>query len=306
MAAEDKVTPFPTLERLAIRAAQAMVEYRAGEAEQSKGRQRSINAVIAYGRALLEGREGRSNIAFSQWVSENKLDVGKPWKHREERHCAMKIAEAVVSNTTNNIFDACPNTTPTNIMSWYRAKTQPKSDGGSQRKHKKNNLPAADAAAKLVLDKNLSHQKAGEETGAGSELLVRVAVAREEGRREARGIIEEELAAAGVNLTAKSKLKIDDAIRIQTTRLNKQFEQRVNDEVRKRIDTADDFTRQENKRLRQEVHSLNTHLSDQAVFTETQFKQMLMLCHPDSSASPQTKAELLQVLIKNKKRLVKQ
>jgi hypothetical protein len=176
-----------------------------------------------------------------------------------------------------------------------------------RRKYKKNDLPAATAAAILVLDGNLTHERAGEETGAGSELLVRVAVAREEGRREARKEIETELATAlnGANFTDKSKLKIDDAVRIHKTRLNKQFDQRVNEEVRRRIDAANDATRANNKRLHLENINLMRIVGERGVFTETQYRQMLMLCHPDSSAGPELKAALLQVLVDNKIKLIK-
>ena len=126
-APNDNVEPLMTLERLAVRASQAMVEYEAGLAAEIGGRQRAIRAVVAYGRALLEGREGRSNQAFSVWVHENKLDVGKPWSEQQERTAAMLIAKSVQGKITLDTFAACPNTHPTNIMKWFR-KMYPSAD----------------------------------------------------------------------------------------------------------------------------------------------------------------------------------
>src|SRR5262249_48055719 len=74
---------------------------------------------------------------------------------------------------------------------------------------------------------------------------------------------------------------------------------------RRRIEAANDATRAANKELRLENFSLTRILSERGVFTETQYRQMLMLCHPDNSASPKVKAELLQILVEKKIRLIK-
>lgn len=112
-------------------------------------------------------------------------------------------------------------------------------------------------------------------------------------------------AAAAENFSEKGTLRIEDAIRIHKARLEKQFEQRVNEEVRRRIAAADDAARADNKRLRQENITLTQVVGQQGVLTETQYRHMLMLCHPDSSAGPELKAGLLQVLLKNKLKLIK-
>jgi hypothetical protein len=106
-------------------------------------------------------------------------------------------------------------------------------------------------------------------------------------------------------LSDKGKIKLDDAIRIHKTRLDKQFEQRVNEEVRRRIDAADDATRASNKKLHLENINLQRIVGQRGIFTEKQYKQMLILCHPDNSSSPQMKATLLQILLENKIRLIK-
>ena len=158
------------------------------------------------------------------------------------------------------------------------------------------------STAARCLDEGKTREEVASRTGLGAK-LVQLAREREIGRRE---MLNELLdAAAAENFSEKGKLQIDDAIRIEKARLNKQFDQRVSEEVRRQIDAANDAMRTNYARLSADNLNLTRIVSQRGVFTETQYKQMLMLCHPDSSASPQLKAELLQVLIQNKIRLVK-
>jgi DNA-binding transcriptional regulator YhcF (GntR family) len=124
-------------------------------------------------------------------------------------------------------------------------------------------------------------------------------------RQEQVQVITAEQALAKATFSDKSKLTIEEAIRIHKRRLDKQFEQRVNEEVRRRIAVADDATRANNKALRLENINLQRIVGQYAVFTKAQFRQLQILCHPDNSASPQLRAELLQILIQHERRLVK-
>jgi hypothetical protein len=178
-------------------------------------------------------------------------------------------------------------------------------DGKKRRKPRKNSAATEATAAAAVLDKGRTYKQAAVETGInGTEQVMKVATAREEGRREAFAQLLS--AASAKNFTAKGVLRIEDAIRVHKARLEKQFEQRVNEEVRRRIDAADDATRASYKKLNIENARLLAELGRRAVFTETQYKQMLMLCHPDDSASPELKARLLQILVESKAKLIRQ
>lgn len=81
------------------------------------------SAVIAYGQALMKGRETHaSNQAFGDWIAKNKLDQ-EPFHDRRERTAAMAIAEIVRvdgTKTVNAQFADCPHTTPSNMMTWAR------------------------------------------------------------------------------------------------------------------------------------------------------------------------------------------
>jgi hypothetical protein len=108
--------------------------------------------------------------------------------------------------------------------------------------------------------------------------------------------------AATLSLTAQQKL--DVAIRVHKERLNKAFEQKVNEEVRKRIVEADDAMRKHNKELSHDNIQLEQMLNQRGVFSETQFNNLLKCIHPDNSASVAIRNELLPFVIKNKRRLV--
>jgi hypothetical protein len=71
-------------------------------ADEEKGRQAAIDAIIEYGEYLLEGRRDiNSNRAFAAWVIDMGLDQGKPWSIREERTAAMNIARLAAVRRTN-------------------------------------------------------------------------------------------------------------------------------------------------------------------------------------------------------------
>jgi hypothetical protein len=161
--------------------------------------------------------------------------------------------------------------------------------------------PEHNTAASKFLDEAKTRAETAAETGL-SEKIVQLSAERELGRREILATID---AAAAQALTEKGKLKVDDAIRIYKARLDKSFEHAVATEVRRQIDAANDFVRQDNIRLAEENLALTRIIGQYAVFTLEQYRQMLKLCHPDNPASPETRATLLDLLVKNRRTLVK-
>jgi hypothetical protein len=111
-------------------------------------------------------------------------------------------------------------------------------------------------------------------------------LARERARREAPELLD---AAATKHFSEKGTLRIDDAIRVHKARLDKQFEQRVREEVRRRIDAADDATRAQNKELRAEIWSLTRAIQRGKIFTPEQYKAIIRCLHPDSNPSSEVK-----------------
>jgi hypothetical protein len=174
------------------------------------------------------------------------------------------------------------------VNAWKR--TQPRA--AAEAKAAEGAKPAAKAA-------RLDQGKAQKEAATTTDLKS----VQPEGRREVFAELLD--AAAAKHFSDKGALRIEDAIRVHKARLNKAFEWQVNQEVRRRIDAANNATRAQNKELRLENFNLQRMIGQRGVFTETQYKQMLMLCHPDDSASPELRARLLQILVENKIRLVK-
>jgi hypothetical protein len=110
------------LDVLANRAIQALQAYEKGVAKQKMGHADTINAVIEYGQALLEGRSAHaSDKEFGKWIEDNGLDDTKPFERRQERTAAMQIAKIVTDGSipVSNLFN-CANTCPVDIMKWTR------------------------------------------------------------------------------------------------------------------------------------------------------------------------------------------
>lgn len=144
--------------------------------------------------------------------------------------------------------------------------------------------------------------RADKSDGAGHEIArLRARVAELEAELEAVGSPR----TPGAGFSDKGKLRIEDAIRVHKDRLSKQFEQRVNEEVRSRIAAADDATRNQNKALRAENLYFAGLLGQRGVFSPTEFKKLLMCVHPDNPASEGVRNETLALLVKHEERLVK-
>lgn len=102
-------------------------------------------------------------------------------------------------------------------------KSKAKSPGGPKPERRKNDPEAENLAAALVLDDGMTYEEAAEEAGVGSVQIVKTAVAREEGRREPK------IDPAELSLSAREKLEA--AIRQYRRELDREFRERVRQEV---------------------------------------------------------------------------
>ena len=107
---------------LAQRAAKALTAYERGVAKRKAGHIDTINAIVEYGKALIEGREAnKSDKEFGKWIEGNGLDQTKPFNVRAERTQAMTIAKIVtVGNIPSSSIFECANSRPNDIMKWVR------------------------------------------------------------------------------------------------------------------------------------------------------------------------------------------
>lgn len=304
--ADDNVTPLPTLlERLGRRIDQAWQRIQKGEGEWVEG-------SLELAQALAEGR-GRfsANKAFGDWLVVERHDhVNKDDRAALINLAAdLTVARDVLNKTKRRSYKLIWTEEKGRFL--HAEKTDKPKRGrpkGSpsrttQRKRAGEIIKTMEALGETVTEKAVA-ERAGVGKGT-ADVAITAHFTAKEAAAEARQIALEDQWLDDAKFSDKSKATIADAIRIKTTRLDKQFEQVVNAEVRRRIDAANDAMRANYARLSQENLNLTRIVSQRGVFTETQYRQMLMLCHPDSSASPELKAELLQVLVQNKTRLIK-
>jgi hypothetical protein len=103
----------------------------------------------------------------------------------------------------------------------------------------------------------------------------------------------------------QTTVNIEATVRAHKDRLNAEFERRINEEMRRRMNGTANALRKENQRLRDEILRLQSLLNRRGVFTKTQFRQLQMCVHPDSSASITVRNELTSFLVDNARQLVR-
>lgn len=118
--------------------------------------------------------------------------------------------------------------------------------------------------------------------------------------------LTEDQALAAASFSEKSKLTIADAIRIHKERLDKAFHAQVQAEVRRIIDRADDHVRKRLKEVEAQYEAVSRMLRQKGVFTRLEFRQLQMAVHPDNTASVEVRNRLLDLLVKNEARLLKE
>ncbi len=170
-----------------------------------------------------------------------------------------------------------------------------RSDGSRPRRRSRVTPETSQQIAAAVLDQGMTQRQAVSAAAEqGSVQHAKIAVAYERGRREA---MEQLLGAVPAQtFTDSGRLRIEDAVRVHKSRLDRAFEQKVNEEVRRRIAVADDEARRQNRELRAENTSLTIMLNQRGVFTERQYAKLMMCVHPDNSASVAVRNEIQALL----------
>lgn len=311
MPADDNVSPFPSnADRLVKRAMHAQQEYAAAIADTIKGQRQAINALIEYGEALRQGREGRSNQAFSTWVHENGLDQGDPWSDPRERSCAKKMAEIIFDTGIEDTFKDCPNNRPGNIMIWYR-KLHPSPEAKDRATATAKAMEAIkqmEAAGEPISEDRIQ-LRAGVAAGTANKAFAihrKTKEAAEQATAETTARLTEDqyLKAAEAKLSDKSKVTIQKTLEILVKRQQKQFNAAVFAEVQRRVTKADNSTRKHNSELHTQNLRMQQLLNQKALFTPGEFKVILMALHPDNSASPEVRARAFDLVRQKERRLV--
>ena len=119
-------------------------------------------------------------------------------------------------------------------------------------------------------------------------------------------VLNEEQQLANAEFTPKGKISIEKAIALHKKRLDRTFQQKVGEEVRREIDRADSAARQQLAQLRKENLQLSQIVRQQAVFPPDDYKTILACLHPDNSASQDKRARAFDLFKQKERRLVGQ
>jgi hypothetical protein len=171
---------------------------------------------------------------------------------------------------------------------------RPKGSGKTNKLHpqrRMNNSPTAETAAEMILD-GKSYSELEKETGLSNTVL-RSAVARVEGRREATPIDP-----ASLSLTAQQKLQT--AIRQHQHKLDLQFEQRVQQEYQDRLN---EFLPDYHKKLADADAVVKAR---SGVMSRRIYRKIWACLHPDEGASKELLAEAFKIFAKLEPVLVKE
>jgi len=108
------------------------------------------------------------------------------------------------------------------------------------------------------------------------------------------------------DFSPKGKVTIEKAIALHKKRLDKEFQQKLGEEVRAQIAKANDAARTQLAQLRKENHSLTVALRQQAAFSPDDYRTILAVLHPDNSASPEKRAIAFNLFKQKERRLLGQ
>lgn len=158
------------------------------------------------------------------------------------------------------------------------------------------------AAGDKITEKTVAKRAGIHHRTAGQALAVYAA--RQEAGAAAAARLGEAAALAG--LSPKSKMTIKKATEIYKRRLEKSFWSTVEAQVRKEIAKADEGVRKTLAKLQTEQRFWRTEAAKRGVFTRQEYRQLLMCTHPDAPASPEMRARLTDILIRNEMKLIKE
>lgn len=210
-----------------------------------------------------------SNIGFKQMTRDDRKRIAE-YLYGQREWTMEKIAEAldVSARTVSTDLEGFEATSKPPRPKGGRPKGSGKRTGPKPERHK-NPAVIEQAAAILVLDKGYTRKQAAEELEIG-EKVVQLAMRTEQGRRDAT--IPPDL----LSMTAQQKLTA--AIRQHQHRLDAEFDVRVREEIKRRIDEM--YLPAHHKILADAQEVLKTY-RQKGIFTSAQFKKIVSCLHPD-------------------------
>jgi hypothetical protein len=309
------------LDALVVKAREQIENWHKGDKTEQDGKAAKKKAVIEYGKLLLEGQSKHlSTNAFGQWVKDNKLNK-PPYADASERSKAMQIAELDLGSATQVSFDACPVTTPSNMMKWAREKglikPKPKSAPPSQpaaqpasapmpRPATQPPAPKRDLAREAVRDKfdsgqSINRRELGAQLGVSGQSII-TGELMERGRKEALDEIEEALTDKQKNKLAVFEQRIiarnGQAVIEYTKKINSEYEAHVREGIQawvaKHLAPREEEAKKQEAYYRKQYETYRKAYAELypkyfAIFTIEEFNAILRCLHTDTAKSVSNK-----------------
>ena len=226
-----------------------------------------------------------SNIGAKPLTAADRQRIAE-YLYGEREWTMQRIAEALGVSTATTARDL--------ERFSHSEKTPARLKGGRPKKARKNESAEATAAAKLILDTGQSYGRVEKTTGL-TNIVLRAAVAREEGRREP--VVTRDM----LSLTAQQKL--DTAIRQHKAELAASFHQTVNARIKELLE--DTYLPRHRKEQAEAKAIMNRR---HGIMTKAVFNAIRRALHPDSrrSISDQMLGAAFDAFMALEKRLLKE
>jgi hypothetical protein len=247
--------------------------------------------IHAAGLVMLEIRNQFPNdIEFGKQYKENNIKL-----NHQDRAALIKMARE-----PDRFRRVLTNTKSRSIQLIYKNEWRFTSASKPEETKSKHKLRGEreQRVADAVLDRGKTLEDAASEFGLDSVQVVKIAVAKEEGRREAAN--DPVIDADALPKTAKAKLEA--AIRQHKHRLDREFDMRMREEVRVFINKH--ILPEYAERLRKaDIIIASNNFMNRWPLSPSQYKQILGALHPDANLSPEKKSELFQMFKAKEKSL---
>jgi hypothetical protein len=300
------------LDALAEKAREKIEDWHKGDKTEKSGKAAKKLAVIEYGAVLLEGRgKHLSDKVFGQWIKASKLDT-PPYRDHQERSNAMRVAELTVGSAPYSSFDACPNTTPSDMLKWARktglVKLKPKpTPPPKSTTPAKPPVPAmSQPQSQAAITKQFVKQFKREEDIAKGIPVPPLPLDKETEKHIAQQV--QERADKHTNLPKKDRHTLEKALASEAKKVvaeGRAYKEKVDVDARKHIDAevnrrlALQFPDYEKRLAIAREREAHYHKLIEAVkipLTMQEYSDVVLCCHPDNPASKDKRHTTSQML----------
>jgi hypothetical protein len=261
-------------------------------ARQNRSRQDWVEATIDLSMRLYEARrQFDAHQDFGCWLDAEHIKIEK-----NDRAAAIAMAE-----NPKRLREVLETTQRYSLRLIHEHEFRFPTDGKTaEQKKRRHKLAGVEEkqVADAVLDRGKTLEDAAVEFGLDSVQPVKIAVAKEEGRREAANdpVVNPD------SLPKTAKAKLEAAIRQHKAKLDREFDVRMREEARRFVDKY--ILPNYAERLKKADTIIDSSgFMNRWPFSSSQYKQILGALHPDANLSPEKKSDLFQLFKSKEARL---